>query len=103
MNKKINPLIYRLPIDLGTISLTKLLGGKLAPNLVYLVLRKELLNLSEMAPRYTFKKPGIAGVITYIILALYSVLSHIKFTKAKERCNAIHESTEAVSVLVHKI
>ena len=30
------------PIELGTISL-KLLGGKLAPNLVYLVLRKELL------------------------------------------------------------
>ena len=37
-------------IDLGTISL-KRLGGKLAPKLVYIVLREELLNFSEVAPR----------------------------------------------------
>ena len=34
----------------GTISL-KLLVGKLAPKLVYFVLKKELLNFSEMTPR----------------------------------------------------
>ena len=34
----------------GAISL-KLLGGKLAPKLIHFVLRKELLRLSEMAPR----------------------------------------------------
>ena len=33
----------------GAVSL-KLLGGKLALKLVYFVLRKELLNFSEMAP-----------------------------------------------------
>ena len=36
----------------GAISL-KLIGGKVAPKLLYFVLRKELLNLSEMPPRDT--------------------------------------------------
>ena len=36
--------------DLGAIS-QKLLGGKLAPKLIHFILRKELLRLSEMAPR----------------------------------------------------
>ena len=39
--------------DQGTISL-KLLGGKLAPKLVYFALRKELINFSEMAPREAY-------------------------------------------------
>ena len=37
----------------GAVSL-KPLGGKFAPKMIYFVLRKELLNLSEMAPRFTF-------------------------------------------------
>ena len=37
-----HPMLAYYPTAEGTISL-KLLGGKLAPNLVYLVLRKELL------------------------------------------------------------
>ena len=36
-------------MNLSAVSL-KLLGGKLAPKPVYFVLRKELLNLREMAP-----------------------------------------------------
>ena len=39
--------------DQGTISL-KHLGGKIAPKLVYFVLKKELLNVSEMAPWIIF-------------------------------------------------
>ena len=39
-----------MTLDQDAVSL-KLLGSKLAPMLVYFVLRKELLKLSEMAPR----------------------------------------------------
>ena len=42
-------LLANLQGYLGAVSL-KLLGGKLAPKAVYFIMRKELLNLSEMAP-----------------------------------------------------
>ena len=41
--------LYWAGDNLGAVSL-KLLGGTLAPKLVYFVLKKELLNLSEWHP-----------------------------------------------------
>ena len=41
--------LIALAVDLGAVSL-KFIGGKLAPELVYSVPRKELLSFSEMVP-----------------------------------------------------
>ena len=59
---------------LGAVSL-KLLGGKLAPKLVYFVLRKELLNLSEMAPWSHGRSPKYFSVwINNTTLSVFWVL-----------------------------